>query len=187
MKEWLEICEEFHAEECAKEIDENTANIPSCLRVIDVEENRLVTVTPGLRYIALSYVWGQVSSVFQYRTTKSNFQRRTEKGGLDGVVFPRTIRDAIVLVGLLGQRYLWVDAVCIIQDDDTDQAVQISSMNIIYGASHLTVVAASGSDAEAGLSRAHADSPSADLVQHMETVQGVRMMLPLKKIARSPL
>jgi hypothetical protein len=187
MKEWLSICEEFHAEECAKEIEENIRNVPSALRVIDVVENRLVPMRsdpsqPPLRYVALSYVWGAVSTVGQYQTDKANFQRRTKKGGLDGVVFPKTILDAITLVRLLGERYLWVDAVCIIQDDSKDKAAQIHSMNIIYGASYLTIIGAGGDNADVGLPRAHGDTPSRDVVQMMDTVQGVRMMLPLKRL-----
>ncbi|KAA8899153.1 heterokaryon incompatibility protein-domain-containing protein [Sphaerosporella brunnea] len=184
MKEWLSVCKEFHAAECAKEIDENMSKAPSSLRVIDIQENRLVPVKSSpsekpLPFVALSYVWGDVSTVAQYRTEISNFRRRTEKGGLDGVSFPRTIQDAIVLVGLLGERYLWIDAVCIIQDDGDDQAAQIHSMNIIYGASYLTVVGAGGDSANVGLTRAHPGSPSKDVVSTMETIQGIRMMLPL--------
>lgn len=59
--------------------------------------------------------------------------------------------DTIRLTKILGIRYLWVDALCIIQDDNADKSNQIALMSAIYGCAYLTVVAASGNDADAGL------------------------------------
>ncbi|KAI5799809.1 heterokaryon incompatibility protein-domain-containing protein [Geopyxis carbonaria] len=183
MLEWMQVCEEFHQDYCGKEVAENMKRVPKQLRVIDVVEMRLIPAV-GLRYVALSYVWGQVVDVDRYKTTKANFEARTKEGGLAQVVFPRTIRDSIALVRLLGERFLWVDAVCIIQDDGEDQAAQIANMNIVYGASCLTIAAAGGADAETGLPRAHEDSLR-DIVQHIETVRGVRMVLPLRTLSEA--
>jgi hypothetical protein len=75
-------------------------------------------------------------------------------GFLDAVAdrIPRTIRDAMAVVRKLGIRYLWVDALCIIQDDPQDKAKEIHRMDSIYEGSTFTLVAASGSHADAGLS-----------------------------------
>ncbi|KAF8538720.1 heterokaryon incompatibility protein-domain-containing protein [Trichophaea hybrida] len=183
IKEWMLVCEGFHEKDCEAERQKNVCRIPSCLRVIDVEKNRLAAVNSGasgpLRYLALSYVWGRVSTVSQYRTTTSNFEQRMEKDGLSGVAFPKTIRHAMSLTLQLGERYLWVDAVCIIQDDPEDQKAQIGCMNIIYGASFLTIIAAGGDNAEVGLPRAYSNRP---LVQHIERVQGLRLALPFRRL-----
>ncbi|KAI5804405.1 heterokaryon incompatibility protein-domain-containing protein [Geopyxis carbonaria] len=188
MKEWLEICQNFHSDKCGKEIEENIGKVPSSLRVIDIQDQRLVPVDAGTkfwskkpsfrRYVALSYVWGQITSVGQYRTTKENFQERTKKGALKNAPFPRTIRDAMVVTGLIGERYLWVDAVCIIQDDEADQKAQINSMNIVYGAAFLTIVAAGGANANSSLPRSHSGSPST-VVQDIELISGVHVIRPL--------
>ncbi|KAL1873204.1 hypothetical protein Daus18300_004024 [Diaporthe australafricana] len=67
----------------------------------------------------------------------------------------QTIYDAIEVTKSLGLSYLWVDAICIRQgktpEDERDKAEQIGNMDEIYRSAFLTIVAASGVDAEAGL------------------------------------
>lgn len=62
-----------------------------------------------------------------------------------------SIRDAIIVCRNLGIRYLWVDSLCIIQDDIEDVEAQISNMAQTYSKAYVTIVAAHGSDANAGL------------------------------------
>lgn len=64
---------------------------------------------------------------------------------------PRTIMDAIQLVKCIGMRYLWVDSLCIVQNNDDDKRQQITFMDSIYISAELLIVAAAGSDANAGL------------------------------------
>ncbi|KAH7069379.1 heterokaryon incompatibility protein-domain-containing protein [Paraphoma chrysanthemicola] len=63
----------------------------------------------------------------------------------------KTIEDAIQLTRLLKFQYLWVDALCIVQDDPADQQIQIKNMHGVYETAFLTIVAASGEPANAGL------------------------------------
>ncbi|KAH8654296.1 hypothetical protein BGZ61DRAFT_524257 [Ilyonectria robusta] len=51
----------------------------------------------------------------------------------------------------LGERYLWVDAVCMVQDDEVQMAGDIPKMDIVYGQAFATIVALEGTDADAGL------------------------------------
>ncbi|OHW91898.1 tol protein [Colletotrichum incanum] len=60
--------------------------------------------------------------------------------GLDSL--PTTIRDAVEMCRSIGLCYLWVDALCIAQDDENDKLDQITNMGLIYKHSALTVVAA---------------------------------------------
>jgi hypothetical protein len=62
-----------------------------------------------------------------------------------------TIRDTLQLAHEMGERYVWIDALCIIQDSSEDKATQIPQMHLIYGLATLTIVAARGEDADAGL------------------------------------
>ncbi|KAF2828684.1 HET-domain-containing protein [Ophiobolus disseminans] len=64
---------------------------------------------------------------------------------------PQTIEDAIDLTKMLGFKYLWVDSLCIIQDDTEDQQIQINNMHGVYKTAFVTIVAASGVHSNAGL------------------------------------
>jgi Heterokaryon incompatibility protein (HET) len=57
----------------------------------------------------------------------------------------------MALVRALGERYLWVDALCIVQDDEENKTRQIANMDVVYGKAFATVVAIHGASADAGL------------------------------------
>ncbi|KAI8627666.1 heterokaryon incompatibility protein-domain-containing protein [Xylariaceae sp. FL1651] len=96
-------------------------------------------------FVALSYCWGgdQV-----YKTTKA----RMESGviSLSWRKLPRSVQDAIKTTAALGLRCLWVDSLCIVQDDETDKALQIADMARIYSEATLTIIASRASQAADG-------------------------------------
>jgi hypothetical protein len=59
--------------------------------------------------------------------------------------------DSIGLVPLLEERYLWIDALCIVQDDDNVKLEELKRMAAIYASSILTIIAGDGLDAHHGL------------------------------------
>ncbi|MCJ1251866.1 hypothetical protein MMC30_009104 [Trapelia coarctata] len=63
---------------------------------------------------------------------------------------PPSFRDAVTITRRLGIRYLWIDALCIIQDDPEDWRVESAQMTRIYGMSFLTIVAAGASNSHGG-------------------------------------
>lgn len=81
--------------------------------------------------------------------------------GLDPVLLPKTVKDAIQVTSRLGIKYIWVDALCIIQDSPNDKVLELSQMAEIYWNSALTIFVASASCAENGffkyLERLHQD------------------------------
>ena len=127
------------------------------MRVIDVVDNKVVTLEASHRYIALSYVWGKGQA--RYNATNDHAVNalvstsNASTGSLEYDRIPLTIRDAIKLVKYLRQRFLWVDALCIRQDDPTDKEAIISQMDAIYANAFLTIIAADGFHADCGLSR----------------------------------
>lgn len=103
----------------------------------DVEIVKLVETGGAVGcYAALSYCWGLTPQV--EKTTTSNLHRQ-----LDGIplqILPKTIADTIRLCCKLGFDYVWVDALCIIQDDYEDWTREAAKMSEVYGKSALTIV-----------------------------------------------
>ncbi|KAH8704474.1 heterokaryon incompatibility protein-domain-containing protein [Phaeosphaeriaceae sp. PMI808] len=103
-----------------------------------------------IRFAALSYVWGPKKSQRVLLRTENKDQLATE-GALGRILIQQTVQDAISLTKSLDLQYLWVDALCIIQNDSEDQRSQISNMHWIYSNAFFTIAAASGNDSNAGL------------------------------------
>ena len=67
------------------------------------------------RYVALSYVWGRSTKSF-LTLKRENITTLNQKNSLKGVILPQTVKDATYLCKDYGERYLWVDSLCIVQD-----------------------------------------------------------------------
>jgi hypothetical protein len=65
--------------------------------------------------------------------------------GIEISNLPLTIQDAVTVTRALGLRYVWVDRLCIIQDDKDDREKELAAMSSIYGCSYITISAASAS------------------------------------------
>lgn len=149
---WLRTCEQEHGQDCARQIQSSEV-IDTFL--VDVLSQCLVQATSASRYVALSYVWGQVQ---QFQTTTATLPDLVQPNGLPVMKLPNTIRDAITAVRSMGERYLWVDALCIPQDDFAAKHFQIAHMATIYSSAVLTLVAASGRNAESLLPGVQSES-----------------------------
>jgi hypothetical protein len=66
------------------------------------------------------------------------------------LVIPETIRDTVRLARALECKYVWVDSLCIVQDDEENKKEQLNALAAIYAAAYLTVVADTGFDANGG-------------------------------------
>lgn len=121
-------------------------------RVIDVGNDGLsprlhpTNQRDGLiAYCCLSYCWGGDQSV---RTTWDTLADYVKSIPADRL--PRTIRDAIRATVKLGLRYIWIDALCIIQDDPVDKMREIANMPYIFKGARVTLLAASAATSTAG-------------------------------------
>lgn len=90
------------------------------------------------KYVALSYCWGDESAL---QATKSNLSELLQ--GVDEDELPATIWDAVELTRYIGVQYLWVDALCIIQDDTQDWVRESARMSAVYAQAFLTISASS--------------------------------------------
>ena len=96
-------------------------------------------------YVTLSHVWGQQRVT---TTTTANISERKQSILLDSL--SQTFRDAVSIARKLDVRYIWIDSLCIIQDDPADWAIEASKMGSYYSNSLFTIAAVSGHDAKAG-------------------------------------
>ncbi|KAM7192435.1 Heterokaryon incompatibility protein (HET) domain containing protein [Naviculisporaceae sp. PSN 640] len=153
IRRWLKKCEDEHGSTCSPQRHKpQSSEDEATFVVIDLEEMRLVRrqLSSSFDYVTLSYVWGGRNSSV---TTKKNFVSRLQKEGLRSSFFdfPAAVQDACSVAKEVGRRYIWVDALCIKQDDTEDQDAQIPMMDRIYSQSVLTIVAMSGEHAQCAL------------------------------------
>ncbi|KAI1371806.1 heterokaryon incompatibility protein-domain-containing protein [Hypoxylon crocopeplum] len=99
------------------------------------------------KYAALSCCRGQKE---QYCFTK---QEKTDvfQKGIPWEMLPKAFQDAVTFTRKLGLKYLWIDALCIIQDDDDDWLREAGSMLQIYQNAYVTLAGLFAKDPSAGL------------------------------------
>jgi hypothetical protein len=119
--------------------------MPSRLLEIQPVHNtvRLVEVKEAQRYALLSYCWGGDQGT---KTTKSNLASHRHGVGINGL--SQSIRDAVQVARLLQIKHLWVDALCIVQDDPTDLIQELGKMARIYQNGTLTILAGGTASAQ---------------------------------------
>jgi hypothetical protein len=145
------------------------------VRVVDVIDGCIVPLPRDARFVALSYVWGS-DCAKDFRTLRSNVASLEIPNSLNCVGLPLTILDAITVCRRLEYRYLWVDRLCIIQDELHAEAIQLKQMANLYHQAALTIVAAAGSSAAHGLmgvSRAREEQQQLKLHSSLKLVQSV--------------
>ncbi|TVY33653.1 hypothetical protein LSUB1_G006306 [Lachnellula subtilissima] len=138
---WIHRCDERHTR-CKKLRTALSWQGPT--RLIDVgnvgSKNVCVCFTVlenAVQYAALSYCWGGEQ---ESKTVSARLEERRK--GFPLAELSETIQDAVITTRRLGLRYLWVDAICIIQDDEADGERERSRMDQIYSGASITIVAA---------------------------------------------
>ncbi|KAF2240899.1 HET-domain-containing protein [Trematosphaeria pertusa] len=97
-------------------------------------------------YLCLSYCWGG-DQAFKLRKGKV---MDTYREALPYDHLPQTLKDALTATKSLGYRYIWIDSLCIIQDDEQDKVEQLPLMPAIYEGATVTIVAARASSCREG-------------------------------------
>ncbi|KAJ4011024.1 hypothetical protein NW752_007439 [Fusarium irregulare] len=139
---WLNQCRSSNDHEDCQKASSNDGHhmwpeLPT--RILDLtsfSEPRLVE-TNGTRsaYCALSYCWGDMK--MNTTTTRGNVSKHRE--GISTGSLPVFIQEALVAARTLGYRYIWIDALCIIQDDPDDWDKEASKMKDVYSNADLTL------------------------------------------------
>ncbi|KAH7386841.1 heterokaryon incompatibility protein-domain-containing protein, partial [Phaeosphaeria sp. MPI-PUGE-AT-0046c] len=97
-------------------------------------------------YACLSHCWGKTGAALQLR--KTTFE--SLKHGVAVEKLPKTFREAMKICKELGIRFIWIDALCIMQDDAEDWQEAATSMANIYQNSIITIAATWSSDSNGG-------------------------------------
>ncbi|KAI1416501.1 HET-domain-containing protein [Hypoxylon sp. FL1857] len=145
VKSKLELCFRDHA--CSSGM-----NKPLPKRILAFERSgdgeilvKVVENQEGLgRYAVLSHCWGT-----QLSCTINTYNLSERKQGISWAELPPTFQDAIHYCLELGIFYLWIDALCILQDDQNDWQIESARMADIYQNSYISL-AATSSDCDTG-------------------------------------
>ncbi|KAK3998067.1 heterokaryon incompatibility protein 6, OR allele [Cladorrhinum sp. PSN332] len=151
LRGWVKACEEDHPRIYNSRTEPRALLTGvSRLRIIDTELKCVVWVDMPCRYTCLSYVWGTGTQTLLTASTREVLEA---PGGLDdpSLNLHQTIKHSVEATRQIGIRYIWIDALCILQDDPSDKAAIISKMGSIYGNSTLDIVASTNSDPRDGL------------------------------------
>ncbi|KAJ3540059.1 hypothetical protein NM208_g5227 [Fusarium decemcellulare] len=96
-------------------------------------------------YATLSYCWG---GSLQLRTTKETLTQFSEE--IPWELLPKTFADAINVAQKLEIPYIWIDALCIVQNDERDWQQQAAQMGDIFAGSQLTITASQSMNSSQG-------------------------------------
>jgi hypothetical protein len=146
VKHWLRDCSEHHPMCTHATLSPLPTQVINVGSSVDSRDPFLYeTLSECARYMTLSYCWGDRHPI---KTTQGSLSRY--RGGIPWSDLPRTFQDAIDITHRLGIKYLWIDSLCIVQDDPDDWQRESAQMASIFGSSYLTISASHGRDAEVG-------------------------------------
>ncbi|KAK7413384.1 hypothetical protein QQX98_007761 [Neonectria punicea] len=145
LKGWLNICDNHH--QCVS-LDLSRTLPTRVLDVATTNDRVFLRETAGQkgRYLALSHSWG---STHRLTLTTANSASLLNDGILLANI-PKTFQDAVKIARELNVAYVWIDSLCIIQDDAADWEAEASRMGSVYADSYLTIAALSSKDDSSG-------------------------------------
>jgi hypothetical protein len=159
LKQWKDECDADHGPACLNPMKAQRVR-PAWL--VDVQDKCLVRGEVEGTYVALSYTWG--TQLTHLAVDASLHAQLREPGSLDNKAIiadmPPTVLDAMYLTSAIGERYLWVDMLCIVfmSGHTEETSRELERMGAIYASSVVTIVAADGTSSD-GL-RGLRDGPS---------------------------
>ncbi|KAH4952541.1 hypothetical protein HBI59_153030 [Parastagonospora nodorum] len=160
--EWLPILSRWLAD-CTANHNCGISGAQLPTRVLDVGTSlqdpiRLyISRGESARYIAFSHCWGEKGPAPAV-TTKSNLHHHIE--GFDVGILPKSFLEVISIARNLHVQFVWIDSLCIIQDDANDWDSESGRMATVYSNAHLVVAASSASDSSEGFISSPCHNPA---------------------------
>lgn len=159
---WIDKCVRWHEKCSHSESDDGDFKSPTRLLDLGVNGSSTIHLRNGHdylgRYATLSHYWGKSPSTTTTRATLSS-----RMNGFNTSILSRTMRDAVAITRSIGIQYLWIDALCIVQDDFEDWAREAVTMAQVYTQSFITIAASSSADGDGGCFQPLPSTPSATL------------------------
>lgn len=151
LREWIRVCDSAH-KTCRRFDTEEADEKP-----VTTMPTRLVELGNPLRlidsgcikpspYVALSHCWGKPEKTLC--TTTHNITQFKES--IDFSSLPKTFSDAIQVTRGIGIQYLWIDSLCIIQDNKDDWEYESAQMEQVFSFAYCTIGASSSKSSEEG-------------------------------------
>ncbi|KAI1323344.1 heterokaryon incompatibility protein-domain-containing protein [Xylariaceae sp. FL0255] len=136
-----------------KSISSHGTKLPTRIIQVNVNSDRnMVKVVERsrriARYCALSHCWGSPDK-HPFKTNRSNLGQVVHGISID--TLPKTFQHAIEMTRAMDVEYLWIDSICIVQDDEHDWLEQSAQMGEIFERAFLVIAAAGSPDSTGGL------------------------------------
>jgi len=149
---WMNDCDASHPK-CAAgppKLPKRLVDVRDGVRVVDTFVD--AGVFPDEPYMTLSHCWGRESAaMYLLKTTQDTLY--SNRQGIPWEAFPPLFQDVIKLVRALGCRYVWIDSLCIIQDDQEDWMAESVKMSEVYNNAVLNIAATGMRNSSVGLFR----------------------------------
>ncbi|CAG8978197.1 hypothetical protein HYALB_00011432 [Hymenoscyphus albidus] len=146
IERYLEECEEDSHSCCESEVSEMPTRLlfigstgSPCLKLVEAPSTKQ-------KYVALSHCWGDQSGIL--KTTKSTLEERLLDISWNSL--SKTFQDSIQITRSLDIKFLWIDSLCIVQNDPSDWEKETVKMAQIYSQAYLIIAAASASSGSMG-------------------------------------
>jgi hypothetical protein len=146
---WLQECSLKHPECEGWKVDNK---LPTRLVHVRKDDSELIahvcngsTLPPDTVYLSLSHCWGVVKFLTTTRSNISDFEQSLPMNRLS-----RTLQDALLVTIELGFEYIWIDSLCIVQDDIGDWAREASLMGEVYKNASCNISASDFASGEEG-------------------------------------
>ena len=152
IKTWLDICTSSHP--ACSQADSQPPSLPTRVVAVGSRGSSKCYLVSGNKknghYATLSHCWGDPNNR-PLSTTDQTLPCRQR--GIEDEALPKTFRHAVKVCREIGIEYIWIDSLCIIQEQETqeDWAKEAPKMGVVYGNSILNISAAAAADSTQGL------------------------------------
>ncbi|KAI0457716.1 HET-domain-containing protein [Xylaria acuta] len=135
--------------------------------------------TEHSRYAVLSHCWGPVAP-----TTLTSRTLHKLEAGIRTEELPQTFQDAVWLTHQLEIQFLWIDSLCIVQDDPNDWAQESAKMHSVYNNSFVTIAASRATKSSEGFLGNRVEKSYVAVPFHCQGIAGevLAFSLPLSHV-----